>query len=380
MEQQLVHRILVIDDKQEHLDELPDDLKFALEDLGEIDVIVRSSFEEAEVELRSLAADYDVVVLDVMMGEPDAPGYEGNRGVELYRKIRGIRWVPVVFYTGLPSACDGLEAPPLISVVPKDEPALLYEKVRAALESGAGRMARNLVRKIDGQVRAFLGHHVAPNWGHYNELEGDGIEHVLVGRLAAFLREWEAGEGGEDSEPIGHSAVPASYYLMPPLSRSGLRAGSIFREADGNWWIVLTPTCDLFTNETYAGNGKVRFPKANRVLLAKLVKVYEHPKISKFLTSGGSISETKKVLSGHQDEARWYYLPAFLSIPDLLVDLEYLKTEPLDAIVEPEWFRVADLDSPFMEVLLARQSHWRGRIGKPDLDWEKQVKLLQPER
>lgn len=374
-----IHKILVVDDKQEHLDELRIDLADALRDLGPIDIIIRSSFEAAEDELRSATSEYDVVVLDVMMGEPDAAGFERERGVEMYNRIRDIRWVPVVFYTGLPSACEGLETPPLVSVVAKDEPGILYERVRAALQSGAGRMARDLVRKLDGQIRAFLGHHVAPSWEHYRKLEGDGIERVLLGRLAAFLREWDAPNDGTETQQIGHAAVPASYYLMPPLNGSGLRAGSILQESGEDWWIVLTPTCDLFTNVSFAGGEKPRAPKATRVLLARLVSAGEHPKIQNYIDTGKGLSEARRVVSGHNEEARWYYLPAFLSVPDLLVDLEHLRTEPHEDIVEPTWFRVADLDTPYMEVLLARQSHWRGRIGKPDLDWNKQLTALRNE-
>ncbi|GAT86578.1 CheY-like chemotaxis protein [Paenarthrobacter nicotinovorans] len=376
-----VYRILVVDDKQEQLEELEHDLRIELGDFGEIAIEVRDSFEAAEQELRSQVSQYDVVILDVMMGDPNDDAFERERGVELYERLRDIRWVPIVFYTGLPSSCEGLEAPPLVTVVGKDEPDVLYDRVRAALDSGAAQMARDLVSKLDRQIRSFLGHHVAPSWEQYSELKGEGIERVLVGRLAAFMREWDVPADGTAYRPIGHAAVPASYYLMPPLKDAGLRAGSILRESvtgdngsndQESWWIVLTPTCDLFTNEAQS-----RSPKATRVLLSRLIEPREHPKLKAFVDEGRGRGDARRILSGHIEESRWYYLPAFLSIPHLLVDLEHLRTEPHDHIREPVWTRVADLDTPFMEVLLARQSHWRGRIGKPDLDWNVQLDSLK---
>lgn len=372
-------RVLVVDDKKEHLEDLTDDLKSELSDLGHIEVVAKQSFEEAETELASPHSTYDVVVLDVMNGDPETAGFERSRGVELYRKISDIRWLPVVFYTGAPNECEGLESPPLVAIVEKDYPDLLIRRVRSALESGASRIARELLQKLDSRMRSFLGRHVAPNWSGYNLLETDEIERVLVGRLAAHLREWDAPGADGESDPIGHEAVPASYYLLPPVNGSGLRAGSILTNNDVEWWIVLTPTCDLFTNEGNQKQGeKLRTAKAHRVLLARLTPVNEHPKVANYVTKGTGASDAKKVLNGHPDESRWYYLPAFLEIPHLLVDLEYLHTEPHVDLQKPEWTRIADLDTPYIEALLARQSHWRGRIGKPDLDWLKQLEALRP--
>lgn len=373
-------RILVVDDKQEHLDDLTDDLTSALSDLGHIEVIGRQSFLEAEAELASPHSSYDVVVLDVMNGEPETAGFERSRGIELYKRLSDIRWVPVVFYTGSPNECKGLESPPLVAVVEKDFPEVLLQRVRSALESGASRIARELLQKLDARMRSFLGRHVAPNWSGYSLLHEEEIERVLVGRLAAHLREWDAPSANGESEPIGHEAVPASYYLLPPVSGSGLRAGSILTGPDAEWWIVLTPTCDLFTNSGSQKPGeKLRHAKAARVLLARLIPVAGHPKVFKYITDGTGFADARKVLSGHPDETRWYYLPEFLEIPHLLVDLEHLHTEPHADLQEPAWKRVADLDTPYIEALLARQSHWRGRIGKPDLDWPKQLSALRPE-
>ncbi|WP_423183877.1 hypothetical protein [Arthrobacter sp. NyZ413] len=372
-------RILVVDDKQEHLDSLKAAIPVMLSDLGNVEVETRSSFPEAELELGSPQSHYDAVVLDVMNGDPATDGYEPTQGVDLYKRLREVRWVPVVFYTGLPGQCDGLHTPPLVAVVSKDEPSELFEQLRAALESGASRTARELLHKLDSRLRGFLGLHAAPNWNAYQKLDPQEIERVLVGRLAAYLRDWDEPAKSGESEPIGHVAVPASYYLLPPLNGSGFRAGSILKHG-AEWWIVLTPTCDLYTNASTLKQGeKLRSPKASRVLLARLSMVDTHPKIQKFLNDGSGIGEARRVLSGHQDETRWFYLPSFLSIPNLLVDLEFLQTEPHSVLEDPEWERIADLDTPYIESLLARQSHWRGRIGKPDLDWTIQLNSLKPE-
>lgn len=195
-------RILVVDDKQHHLDDLAASLPLMLADVGLIEVETRSSFAEAERELASPHSPYDVVVLDVTYGDPETSGYDRTRGVDLYNRLRHIRWLPVVFYTGLPEQCEGLHTPPLVAVVSKDEPEHLFDHVRAALESGASRIARDLLQKLDFRMRHFLGHHVAPNWTAYKRLDPQEIERVLVGRLGAYLRDWDEPSDNGDSEPI----------------------------------------------------------------------------------------------------------------------------------------------------------------------------------
>jgi hypothetical protein len=63
---------------------------------------------------------------------------------------------------------------------------------------------------------------------------------------------------------------------------------------------------------------------------------------------------------------RFFFLPGALSLPDLLVDFQQLATLQRDHMGGLE--RLASLDSPFAEALLARFTRYFGRLGMPDLD------------
>ena len=78
------------------------------------------------------------------------------------------------------------------------------------------------------------------------------------------------------------------------------------------------------------------------------------------------------------NQGRYYYLPAFRDLPDLVVDLENVRAVALDELASMT--AVASLVSPFSEALLVQHSQFRGRIGVPDLDIDLVKKRLESTR
>ena len=62
-------------------------------------------------------------------------------------------------------------------------------------------------------------------------------------------------------------------------------------------------------------------------------------------------------------------------LPDLVVDFQRLVTLPREHMDSLE--RLASLDSPFAEALLARFARYFGRLGTPDLDLEMVIARLR---
>jgi hypothetical protein len=77
---------------------------------------------------------------------------------------------------------------------------------------------------------------------------------------------------------------------------------------------------------------------------------------------------------GNQSE-RFFFLPGALSLPDLVVDFQQLVTLRREHMRGLE--RLASLDSPFAEALLARFARYFGRLGTPDLDVAVLLQRLQ---
>lgn len=356
-------RVLAVDDDETVLDRLKSVLPRYTKEIGHVVVDVCLSFDEAEERLKAFGSSYDLVILDVMDSHPFSGTTEdGSRGTTLYERIRKVRWLPVIFYTAIPENVEVQVEAPMVVVVSKENTNLLRTSVVESLQSGAARVARTLVEELDSGVRSFLATHVSPNWDAYKQQDETTLQRLLMNRLSAWLREWSTPPGQLVPSEIGGSVPASAYYLLPPLEGSGLRAGSILTDNSGESWIVLTPSCDLYT-------GGVRSAKVERVLLAKLIRAEHQSEVAKYLSASERSNSLKSkaitVLQSQHHNPRWFFLPSFLSIPNLFVDLEHLSSVSYQDVLE--WKRVADLDTPFIESLLARQSHWRGRIGTPDL-------------
>lgn len=119
--------------------------------------------------------------------------------------------------------------------------------------------------------------------------------------------------------------------------------------------MILTPACDF-------AQDKFEF-----ALLAKAGDLGLNSRFQKWSASKSKAAWNeleKHVLTATQ--GRFYYLPAFRDIPDLVLDLENVQAvtaETLDSMSP-----IASLVSPFSEGLLVQHSQYRGRIGVPDLD------------
>jgi hypothetical protein len=114
--------------------------------------------------------------------------------------------------------------------------------------------------------------------------------------------------------------------------------------------------------------------KAELVLLARCLPLTEQVEYQQWQDAlpepSGTINGRLQALlrNNRRDSQseRFFFLPGALSLPDLLVDLQQLETLQRDHMGGLE--RLASLDSPFAEVLLARFTWYFGRLGTPDLD------------
>lgn len=361
-----LYRVLIVDDEPKAHDTVRTVVEEEFDGEFEIELTHLESFDAAEISLGSPASQFDLVVLDVMDNGPLGGNSARTKGTDLYTRIRAIRWVPVIFFTAIKEDLGFRAEPPLRAIIGKDESRDLGGAMRAALESNAAGISRELVETLDRETRMFLDKNLAPNWEAYTQHDPASLRRILISRLAAWLRDWETSSDA-GLQAISENVPPASFYLVPPVGDSW-RAGTILLDPESCYWIVLTPSCDLVLGRNNVDGCR---PKASRILLARLVPLDSHVSMAKVLgpeePSKGLRKEALQVLRNRND-FRWYYLPEFLRVPDRLVDLEHLVSEDYDRIAG--WERVADVDSPFAEELLARQSQWRGRVGTPEIGLE----------
>ncbi|MFE3122886.1 hypothetical protein ACFXHD_05635 [Streptomyces hydrogenans] len=372
-EEDAVFRVLIVDDEEDIAGELQAMLCEDLGDLGLISVETEQDFAQAELILER--EQIDLVVLDVRdssQGDGIVPGLE-SRGRELYDRIAKTRWVPVIFCTNVPGQVQDLAAPPLVQVVTKHRLDEVEAAVRAGLQSGVPSLTRRLGNLVDREIRDFLRGVIAPNWSDMAEADQQQIAPLLVHRLAAWLkenaiRELDGALDGADDAVVGHASA-ARTYLKPPVTVH-LTAADLLRDPEGSWWLVLTPACDLYEDLPTPQPGRqLRKAKAEYVRVAKADPLFESALVAKWKEQGTSKARDAVLRVFRTDDNRFRLLPQYLEIPHLLLDLENVKSVPLAEA--RSWDRVATLDSPFAEAMLTAHSHAVGRIGTPDLVFER---------
>ncbi|WP_348789882.1 hypothetical protein [Leifsonia sp. NPDC080035] len=353
MEVERVWRILVIEDDEQLAADAQREITDAFDDNPDINVRVEFETDFDAGFERVLNGTTDVVVLDVRRDTPSSAPEDETAGHTVFKEIREARFAPVVFWTALPEQVAHEAMVPLVAVVKKDDIELLPAAVEAAITS----QAVETIADIENHVASVLNKHMwtelGPHWAEYTDgLEPGTVAQVLISRLARIL------EGDREQSFTAH---PSHRYVYPPVSDTR-GPGDIMLEGGRDWWVVLTPACDF-------EQSKLEF-----ALLARAGSLESHPKYAKWVSAKGKGNAAKgewnelgkDVLMATQ--GRYRYLPAFRDIPDLVIDLENVRSVDADTLrgMEP----VASLVSPFAESLLVQNSQFRGRIGVPDLDSE----------
>lgn len=344
-------RVLIIDDNAQMAADARREISEGFEQNPDIDVEVSVETDFDEGFKIVSGGGSDVVVLDVRRDTPNATPSDETAGRTVFQDIKEARFAPVIFWTALPEKVEDESMSPLVAVLSKED----IDKLPAAIETAIVSRTVETIADIEMHVSSVLTKHMwtelGPHWAEYTDGAAPAtVAQVLISRLARVL--------DEDREQK-LTAHPSHRYIYPPAS--DMRApGDVVREAGSDWWVVLTPACDLEQN------------KFEFVLLARAGALDSHQKYRDWIeaTAKGNSGKSqwsdlrKVVLMATQ--GRYHYLPAFRDIPDLVIDLENVRSVKADALdaMEP----VASLVSPFSEALLVQHSHFRGRIGVPDLD------------
>jgi CheY-like chemotaxis protein len=372
-------RVVHVDDQTNALGQVKELLEGDddIDALGGVEVTSFDNFPEALDHLDQTFTD--IVILDVMKDHGVADPEPELAGRDAFELLRGKVFLPVIFYTGFSHQVEDLEQDlKLLRVVAKGDAGRLLGAVREVLEEGLPSLNRNLVEMLREVQRAYMWEFVAHHWPAFRAQDDTtALAHLLVRRFAlrletdgaASLAPALAGDDGVAAACAEKKVHPISMYVMPPLEGVPPRAGDVRRDGDGNYWMVLTPSCD-FAQE-----------RADTVLLAGCEPLVDQPELEAFLDNTGSNGRLKKLekLLNNRGEGRqadrFHFLPGVLELPDLLVDLRGLKTVPREQF--DDLTPVVSLDAPFAEALLNQFSRYVGRLGTPDPDFNLVIERLR---
>jgi hypothetical protein len=302
--------------------------------------------------------------------------------------------------------------PPFIESVSKnrdESPIRLREAVRTVLNSSLPAINRGLLDHVDDIIRDFMAKFVEPQWDNLSSPPRKGdLAYLLLRRLAfsltadgeGFAKRLAADAGVDLAMDTVH---PMRLYIMPPIGswttgdiisgpmikptvQSGdtdLTVSASDQDESGpqeiakNWYVVLTPACDLVPERV----------KADNVLLAECALLSDTAEFKNWIGDPGQQgAPPSKAVSDNlreflrngkgrkRQEDRNVYLPAAWTVPDLIVDFQRTTFLPYPEI--QLYKREATLDSPYVEWLISKFGRYLGRLGTPDLDVDVAISRL----
>lgn len=357
--------------------------KDILEELQGVEIAGRTlavrpveDFRTAFEEVRERRAD--LVILDVYQ---DTPMLGGDPiGLEVLDELQNTGFVSVILYTAHPEGAKGRESP-FVKIVGKDDSgvATLRAEVESVFSGRLPQLFRAIVSHFDRTLREYMWGFVQESWDSLKQIGGQPeFLRILLRRLAASLsREGidqiaaeTFGDAGNQYSLEHDNAHPAEYYTMPPVGHD-VRFGDVrivsFKDDVREIRVVVWPSCDLVTT---AGR-QVKVEKLSCALARPMDDLPEMkawaaaPKDVKKREAVGRIIRNKRKGDGMSEE-RFHYLPAFGSIPDLVIDFHEVDRLAVTDVASSE--RLATIASPFAEHLAVRYLRYIGRPGVPDLD------------
>ena len=344
--------------------------------VGSSDNVLRvqaiSDFDSALSELESRRID--LLILDVRMGPHDQDSLEvDEEGVRIIEAVRERRFVPIVFYTGLPEKVRGMESQVVRIVEKTDGLPKLKRTIDEIFDTALPQTNRALVRHLESVQRDYMWDFVEE---HGSSLaEGSNrreLAYLLAKRLAVSFsgpgiqQLAQEIDGATDTFTPDERVHPSFYYLLPPVAEAPLTGDLYYGaiEGENEYWILVTPSCDMVSGRE----------KADFMLFARCLDLADQQEFKGWKAglpkpSNNAKRRLESLLGNNRlngQSERFFFLPGALTLPDLVVDFQQLVTLPRDEAAGLE--RRASLDSPFAEAFLARFARYFGRLGTPDLD------------
>lgn len=380
-------KILIIEDNEELAEELEECLKHE-RNFPDAHIKRYENFTEGEKSF--LYEKFDLAIVDI---KDDSPGGDIYAGIKIISRIMKNIFIPVIFWTG--NSPDPIlnylkennmyleDNDSMISLIMKEQMQDVADRINTIINSKYFGVTKSIEHEISKTLAEHLWKHVRP---HYNDYFS-GVDEEDISRLqesilrSRIVRKLSA-EIDNNTDISGYAAWR---YIYPPVS-SGLSTGSILKSSNTNsseWSIVLSPACNL---EPRGKEGAAQVPKSDYLILAKAKPVEEYNFYAKYSKNPTTNLWNKHIENKLKAKENWYYLPKFVDIPDIFINLEDIYTIQLNKEEYIDKFRkgedrsfwkyfidtnflehIATLSSPYVENLISQYSHFIGKVGTPDL-------------
>jgi len=350
-------KVIVIDDEEPIRKQLVG--IFNGSQFGDHKLIVSAAddFDKGLIEIE--VNDYDFVILDLFKGKPseksEKPGYD------ILLKIQSMAYIPVIFYSGLTKDLEALKSE-IVGVVNKgDGIEALRKEVERIVSSNLGLIKKQVYEHIRVVLRDYFWDTIHNKKELFLHVQDDvSLGYLLLRRVAYSLSKENIKNILNDKRVKEGKTHPMEFYIFPSLNGE-YEAGEIL-ERDKEIYIILTPSCDFVEDKANRRDRKV-----GPVLLAYANPLCCTNEYKKFKTTANKENRgnLQKLIESRTSD-RYFFLPGTPFIDNLVIDFQNIMIIPYQHL--QEFSRLAKLDEPFAQSMLASFIRHYNRVGFPDID------------
>jgi len=312
---------------------------------------------EFEVGISSVEQyDYDLVVLDL---QKEGKDFDDMAGIKIIERIKNIAFIPVIFYTGHASKIQNLVSE-IVGVVNKgDGFDNLKQEIQRIIDSRIALLKGQVYNLLRESLREYFWETVDVEKKVFVPGKSDvSLGYLLLRRFANSLSKENIKQLLGDDKIRIDKAHPMEFYIYPS-SEGEYKVGEILF-LEKTFYTVLTPTCDFIEEVS-------RPRKVGKVLLVVAMDLKDTSEYKKFIESKSNTAakELAKLIESRKSD-RYFFLPRTPFIPNLILDFQ--NKVMFDYGELKSFSRVAKLDDPFAQSMVASFIRYYNRIGFPDID------------
>ena len=407
-------RILSVEDEEDQRDILK---KVFSKPILEKEIEFKSidDFESAIAEITK--NDYHIVILDIYKGKPDDNIDEGEK---ILKAIQNERFIPVIFYSGNTKNVKNLRSQ-MVGVVTKAEEggiANLKKEVERLVRSNLPFIRENIHNYLEKELKEYFWDIIHQKKGIFRaDKEDFSLGYLMLRKFGHSLSKEKIAEILGDDSLKQDKAHPMQFYIYPTDDNQEFECGEIVKSKENNeFFVILTPSCDFIKT-----SGRKR--KAEKILLVRTIELekvkeykeqkdkyincdteykkvkqeYEtlkkeikninidenidkikeyfeletiYEKLNKTYKSYDNCKNNISSIIETRKSDRYFFLPKTPFIEEnRVIDFQNKEMVSYESLSEPKNYeRIAKLDSPFAESMVASFIRYYNRIGFPDID------------
>jgi len=359
-------RILSVEDEEDQRDILK---KVFSKPILEKEIEFKSidDFESAIAEITK--NDYHIVILDIYKGKPDDNIDEGEK---ILKAIQNERFIPVIFYSGNTKNVESLRSQ-MVGVVTKGEGEgieNLKKEIERLVKSNLPFIRENIHNYLEKELKEYFWDIIHQKKGIFRaDKEDFSLGYLMLRKFGHSLSKEKIAEILGDDSLKQDKAHPMQFYIYPTTNQD-FECGEIVRSKENDeFFVILTPSCDFIETSS-------RKRKAERILLVEASLLNATDECKKYIkdkkeekASKSNENELRKLINSSKSD-RYFFLPKTpFIVEDRLIDFQNKEMVSYEDLSNPEKYeRIAKLDSPFAESMVASFIRYYNRIGFPDID------------